>query len=220
MKNLQFSERLKKILSIKNMDATSLGKKANLPRTTINYILSSKDACPKIDTFFEIVNALEVKIEDLINPEAYKHFNSSPIDEADKRIEDAIKILGETNKVPVLHTNDVIDWCTNDHFHQIQNVEFVTSREKLPPKSFAFNTGPTQKFIFLANSIAIVAFGQQTREGKYVIATIKRNTPVIRQVQTDGYNMFLKSHIETTFPVLIDDTISILGEIQEVHHYV
>lgn len=192
---------LLRLLKENNLTPTELSRETDIPRTTIQMILSGTTDNPRLDTLLKLAKYFKLPVRSLIGQED----TDGPY-------------LKNTSLVPILQWEDVPSLFNKGSNKQIEEIGYVPSEgngeESLPQKSFGLKIEHSNLFDIPKDSIIVISTDKALLlENDLVLVSKDSTTPFIRKVHKEGGNLFLISDINGMQPLKESEEVKIIGKI-------
>lgn len=182
---------LKELMDAHGLKSADLSKQTTLPQTTIRYILQGITDNPRIDTVMQLAQFFQVPIELLLG---LKDERQSPPPSPQKKSRLTHSQAKTTIHIPLIDWNEVKFWCANNRAHaSIDCKSWIACKSSLPKESFALNVTYEGRGVFLKNSIIIINPQHTFKPDDYVVASVKKNKPTLKQIWQESNQVYLNA---------------------------
>ena len=192
---------LLKLLQENKLTPTELSRATDIPRTTIQMILSGTTDNPRLDTLLKLSKYFKLPVRSLIGQED----TEGPY-------------LKNTSLIPILQWEDALKLFSKDSNKQVEEIGYVSSDgnggESLPQKSFGLKVEHGSLFDIPKDSIIIISTDKFLLcENDIVLVSQNSETPFVRKVHKEGGNLFLISNINGMPALKGNEEVKIIGKI-------
>lgn len=172
-----------------SLRVSDLSKATNLPETTIRYIIQGLTDNPRLETLVALAEYFRLSIDQLVGLVA----------------ENAGKVSGESNNPPSVYQGGeqcqpipVLEWDEIKSWKQYKvgfegGREFVMCAGKTDRDYFALRVKYEGRGVFPRDSLIVIDPEHSYRVDNYVVVSIRKNRPTIRQVWEEGGILYLNA---------------------------
>ena len=200
---------LDRLLTFYGMSEAELSRKIDMPRATINRLVSGRTPDPRASTLKLIANHFNVSVDQLLGKQPlFSKTNQT--------------ILATANKsLPIIAWNEARDWKKTIDSIAEENYFLWVVMDSKDTGAFAVKVvGDAMWPQFQENTILIIDPLQPCKNRDFVISYIKKNDEIVfRQLITEGKYKLLKA-VNPIFPIIeIDDCDEIIGTIIQTRNF-
>jgi SOS-response transcriptional repressor LexA len=198
---LEISNILNYLIKQAHISEAALARKINVPRATINRLVSGRTPDPRASTLNAIAGYFNVSVDQLLGVQPLFLDNTH-------------SIANSHTSIPIIEWKETQDWekviaqlKPDGHF------DWVMVDPSIDQGKFAIRVnGESMWPQFQTNTILIIAPEKKAKNRDFVIAYVKRNDEVVfRQLIVEGRYKFLKA-INNIFPTIeFEESDKIVG---------
>lgn len=210
-------EKIKELMDARGLKSAELSKQTKLPQTTIRYILQGITDNPRIDTVMQLADFFEVTVNYLLGEEdvgtngANNVLKPVPVINIERQKDGKGMI-----KVPLLEWSEVKYWCTKGESALNKNHnKWVAVDDSVSPYGYALHIIYEGRGVFPKNSVIVVDPHVDHGVNDFVVASINKNKPTIKQIWQDGDDLYMNPVGAMIPAVKIENPHLIYGTIVE-----
>ena len=179
-----FGAVVKGLMETKGLTASEVARQTGMPQVTVVRIINGLTTNPSANTLLILAEFFNVSVDFLLDVH-FKHESYEELPAPDY----------QPVHVPVLKWNLIKPWFFKKKKlleECPEEIEWVPVHEKVSPDSFAIVTKKVSlKEVFDIGSTLIVDPGLDCEDGDFVLVSIRKNTPAVRQICQDGEDFYL-----------------------------
>lgn len=210
--NAEISDILTTLLKKELLTESELARKINIPRATINRLVSGRTPDPRASTLNSIAEYFKVSVDQLLGKKPlFSDVNQS-------------MAAAQNTSIPIIKLEDSIHWVEILKNIKLNNHQDWITINQLEDKcededgEFAVRiSGESMLPQFQANTILIISPSKKAKSRDFVIAHVNKNNEVLfRQYIVENRYKFLQA-INSMFPTIeMEDSDKILGVVIQI----
>ncbi|OAI50885.1 hypothetical protein AYO37_00700 [Opitutia bacterium SCGC AG-212-L18] len=189
-----FTKNLKSLMDMHGVNAAELSRRAEIPYQTLVSILNGNTHNPGIDLLDKLVRFFKVTADSLLGID----------DRVLKKDLEIVRVMDpKLPKIPLIQWEEIIYWVAQGfNYLGVKHEKWVSCNINLSGLGFALQIWHRSEGydIFPVNSIIIIDPEKDYVAGDYVIASIRGNKPVIKQI-ANGEGVRYLIPLKATLPV-------------------
>ena len=189
---MKISDILGELIRKAGINESFLSRKIDMPRATINRIISGKTPDPRASTLQSIARYFQVSVDQLLG-------NQPVIDENSQVLQ-----LTDSVTVPIISWDKITDWKEMlEKFQPTDAFDWTLNQQFVEKGKFALRVkGEAMCPIFQESTMLVVDTKKEAKNKDYVVAYVKELDDILfRQLIVEGKYKFLKA-INKIFPVV------------------
>jgi len=211
--NCKFGSVVKKLMDDCGIKVAELARQTAMPYATITRIILGHTENPTANTLLSLSEFFDVSVDYLLGRDSDK---KSWLENPD--IENSLDI-SSPKYIPLINWDSLKNWGLKKKEIFSQNIsrETVAVTSKLTNNAFAFflNKSYGDKPIFPKGSILIVDVVSEYKDSDYVVVSINKNTPTIREICEEAGKYYLRPIGLNIAPTELGPEHIVLGKVIE-----